>query len=571
MLNYKPVFDECGKLLYIETNLVGNDLLTSSKLNKGFAFTAKEREEFGLLGKLPYTIESLEEQASRVYMQYQLAGTNIAKNIFLNDMHDNNEVLFFKLVSEHLKEMLPIIYTPTMGDVVEKLTTMFHRSRGLYLSYPDRDKLDTILDNRMNPEIDLIVMTDGERILGMGDQGVCGMMIPIAKLMVYTACGGVNPYRMLPIQLDVGTNNQRLLSDPLYYGWRHPRLEGKEYDDFIDQVVNTIQKKFPHIYLHWEDFGRDNARRNLERFRDLMCTFNDDMQGTGAVCLASVLAAVNASKSHLPDHRVIMYGAGTAGVGIADQICAAMMRTGVPADEARAHFWLIDRPGLLLKDTENLLPFQQPYARDAKEVTGWAKDIDGKYNLAEVVKHIKPTILIGTSTQGGAFTQEIVQTMAANVERPIIFPLSNPTEKAEAAPANILNWTKGKALVATGSPFADVNYGGRIYPISQCNNSYVFPGIGLGIIVSKAKRLTDNMIWMAAKTLSDFSPAIKTPGAPILPDLNDVHKISKQIALAVAQQARVDNVTGAAVNADFEKLIAQSFWTPHYVPYHKIK
>ncbi|MBA2654258.1 MAG: NAD-dependent malic enzyme [Gammaproteobacteria bacterium] len=570
MLSYRPIFDEYGELQFIETPLTGHDLLYAPKLNKEFAFSSEERHKFNLLGKLPYNVENIEEQADRIYKQYSEAGSNLNKNIFLNDLHDKNETLFYFVVQNHLKEMLPIIYTPTMSEVVEKLSLQFRRTRGLYLSFPEREAISNILDNRLNPEIDLIIMTDGERILGIGDQGACGMMIPIAKLMVYSVCGGVNPYRMLPIQIDVGTNNQRLLNDPLYYGWRHPRICGKEYDDFIQLIVTTIQKKFPTALLHWEDFGRENARRNLEMYREQLCTFNDDMQGTGAVTLAAILAAIKIARSHLNDQRIVIFGAGTAGVGIADQLYDAMIREGLEPQKANTKFWLVDKQGLLTADIPDLLPFQKKYARDKQETTGWQPNTKGKLGLYETVKYVKPTILIGASTQAGAFTQEIVELMAGMTDRPIIFPLSNPTEKAEAIPINLLNWTHGKALIATGSPFEDVHYHGKTFPVAQCNNSYIFPGIGLGVTVTKARRLTDDMIWMAAKTLSECSPAITTGEGSILPDLNDIRNISQHIALAVAEQARKEGLAQISDEIDLKKLIEKSAWQPKYVPYRKI-
>lgn len=569
MLSYKPVFDEFGELQYIETNLSGAHLLDSPKLNKDFAFSYEERQQFHLLGKLPFNIETLEEQSQRVYRQYLEAGTNFNKNLFLNNLHDKNEILFYRLVSDHLKEMLPIIYTPTMSDVVEKSSLELRRVRGLYLSYPERAEIDKVLDNRLSAEIDIIVITDGERILGIGDQGACGMMIPVAKLMVYCLCGGLNPYRMLPVLIDVGTNNQRLLNDPFYYGWRHPRLSGKEYDKFIDLIVTTIQRKFPKVYLHWEDFGRENARRNLERYRDKMCTFNDDMQGTGAVTLAAILAAVNVTNSSLCDQRIVMFGAGTAGVGIADQLYDALLRQGLSAQEAAARFYLIDKQGLLTEDMLDLLPFQKKYARSAEHVKEWQLNTQGKLSLYEVVKYAKPTILIGTSTQGGAFTQEAIELMASFTDRPIIFPLSNPTEKSEAIPTNLLAWTNGKALIATGSPFQDVNFNNDIITISQCNNSYVFPGIGMGVMVSKATHLSNEMIWMAAKTLSECSPTVKDLHAGLLPDINDIKYVSQRIAYAVAEQARKEGLAQVEATIDLRLKVEKCFWHPRYVPYRK--
>lgn len=569
MLNYKPVFDEFGELQYIETNLTGHELLFAPKLNKEFAFSKEERHEFNLLGKLPFNVETLQEQAERVYKQFLLAGSNIDKNIYLNDLHDKNETLFYKVASDHLAEMLPIIYTPTMGEVIEQLSIEFRRARGLYLSYPERDDLDRILDNRLNPEIDLIVMTDGERILGLGDQGACGMLIPITKLMVYVLCGGVNPYRMLPIQVDVGTNNQRLLDDPMYYGWRHPRLTGKEYDDFIEQVVATINKKFPKVYLHWEDFGRENARRYLEKYRFKMCAFNDDMQGTGAVTLAAILAATEVTQTMLKDHRILIFGAGTAGLGVADQLLDTMIRQGLTSQQGCERFYLIDRQGLLTLDMHDIMPAQKRYARRPEETQHCPTNKIGQIGLYEAVKYFKPSILIGTSALGGAFTQEIVELMSSYVERPIILPLSNPTEKSEAIPHNLLVWSKGKALIATGSPFEPVRINNHVVTISQCNNAYIYPGIGQGVIISKAKLLSNEMIWVAAQTLSKWSPALKDPNGSLLPQITDIQAVSREIAYQVAKQAVEENLAQIPKDSDLKTLVEKSFWKPRYVRYRK--
>jgi malate dehydrogenase (oxaloacetate-decarboxylating) len=570
MVSYKPVFDEYGALQYIETGLTGHDLLCAPKLNKGFAFSHEERRTFNLLGKLPFNVETLAEQTDRIYKQYLQTGTEIEKNIYLNALYDKNEILFYRVVSDHFKEMLPIIYTPTLEEMVEKSSLQFRRTRGLYLSYPEREEIEQILDNGLSPEIDLIVITDGERVLGLGDQGACAMTVSLSKLMVYCLCGGINPYRLLPIQIDVGTNNQRLLNDPMYYGWHHPRIVGKEYDDFIDLIIHTIHKKFPKIYFHWEDLGYENARRNLERFKDKICTFNDEMQGTGAVTLAALLAAINITKTKLSDHRIVMFGAGPTGVGIADQLYDALMRDGLSPEVSRSHFWLIDKSGLLTDNMEDLLPFQRIYARSHLECNGWQPNSKGKFGLYEVVKYVKPSILIGTSNQGGAFTQGIVELMSSYTERPIIFPLSNPTEQSEAIPIHLLNWTNGKALIATGSPFDAVKYNGNTITISQCNNYSLFPGMGLGVILSKAKRLTKDMIWAAAKTLSDHSPAAQDPSGSILPDLNDLQRVSQHIAYAVAEQARMEGIAQLPEDMDIKQLVEKSFWRPQYVPYRRM-
>ena len=545
-----------GKVLYIETNALGQGLLTTPKLNKGSAFSEEERLQFRLLGKLPYGIEDLQQQVTRIYQQFLKKGNDLQKHVYLRSLHDTNETLFYKLISQHLKEMLPIIYTPTVGKAVEQFSHAFRRPRGLYIAYPDREHIDEIIANRLNPEVDIIVMTDGEGVLGIGDQGIGGMDICIAKLMVYVLCGGANPHRLLPIQIDVGTNNEKLLNDPMYLGWRHPRLVGKQYDDMIDRVVSAIQRKLPDVYLHWEDFGRENARRNLQRYQDHLCTFNDDMQGTGAVTLAALLTAIKCTKVPLTEQRVVIFGAGTAGTGIADQLCAGMMREGLSKEHALARFWLVDKQGLLTDKLSDLTEFQQPYARCS----------DTLMDLETVVREIKPTVLIGCSSQGGSFSETMVKTMAAAVERPIIFPLSNPTEKAEATPSDLLRWTEGRALIATGSPFGSVEFNGKTFCISQCNNALIYPGIGLGVVVAKAKRLSDAMLWESCKALSRYTDLESGDGA-LLPDFDQIHPISQTIALAVAEQARKEGAAQVSETVDFSQYVKSQFWLPQYYHY----
>jgi malate dehydrogenase (oxaloacetate-decarboxylating) len=543
-------------------------LLDTPKLNKGCAFTQEERCEFGLSGLLPTQVETLEQQAARMYVQYNEHHTNLGKNIYLNVLHDYNETLFYKLTSEHLEEMLPIIYTPTVGEAVQRFSMEHRKPKGLYISYPDRDKIEKILENRLPPEVDLTVVTDGEAVLGIGDQGIGGINISSAKLMVYSLCGGINPNRVLPIQLDVGTNNQHLLNDPMYLGWRHERITGQQYDDFVDSFVTALKKKFPYIFLHWEDVGRDNARRLLARYNDQMCTFNGDMQGTGVVALACVLAGVSASSLPLQQHRIAIMGAGTAGVGIADQIYGALLRTGLSEQEARQRFYLIDRPGLLTTQGE-LLAFQQPYARDIADMSDWILRDPNYIGLYDVIKNAKPTILIGCSTAAGAFNEEIVRLMADQVERPIIMPLSNPTALAEAKPEDLLQWTEGKAIIATGSPFPDVLYNNKWYRIAQSNNALAFPGIGLGAIAAKAKRMSDDMLWAATQALSQCSPAFHDKMSPLLPKLSEAKMVSAQVALAVAEQARKEGLAQISDDVDLKALIKRIMWTPRYYPYRK--
>lgn len=569
MFEFKTIYTNDGAVSHVETSLTGNDLLSSSKLNKGCGFTHEERETFGLTGLLPSQVETLDQQVARMYVQYHEHHSNLGKNIYLNVLHDYNQTLFYKLASQHLEEMLPIIYTPTVGEAVQRFSMEHRKPKGLYISYQQRHQLEQILDNYVLPEVDLTVVTDGEAVLGIGDQGIGGINISSAKLMVYTLCGGINPNRVLPIQLDVGTNNPHLLNDPMYLGWRHERISGQEYDDFIDLFVKTITKKFPHILLHWEDFGRDNARRILSRYRDEICTFNGDMQGTGVVALSCVLAGVIASGIPLRDHRIAILGAGTAGVGIADQIYGALRRTGLTEQEARDRFWLIDRPGLLTHNV-SLLPFQEPYAHKASDVADWELR-DPKYvSLYDVVKNAKPTILIGCSTVAGAFNEEIVKMMASHVDRPIIMPLSNPTSLAEAKPEDLLNWTEGKAIIATGSPFPNVHYNGVWQRIAQSNNALAFPGIGLGTIAVKAKRLSDDMLWAATEALSNCSPVNQDKMAPLLPKLCEAKMVSQNVALAVAEQARKEGLSRISADADLKEVIRKCMWEPQYYPYKKI-
>ncbi|MDR3478023.1 MAG: NAD-dependent malic enzyme [Gammaproteobacteria bacterium] len=569
MLELKITRNNNGDISGIETSLVGNDLLSTPKLNKGCAFSREEREELKLVGLLPHQIETLEQQVARMHAQYHEHRSNMGKNIYLNVLHDYNETLFYKLVSEHLEEMLPIIYTPTIGEAVERFSMEHRKTRGQYISYPDRDQIEAILENRLPDQVDLIVVTDGEAILGIGDQGIGGINISSAKLMVYTLCAGINPHRVLPIQLDVGTNNKNLLADPMYLGWRHERISGKEYDDFIERFVSAVRKKFPHIFLHWEDIGRDNARQILDRYRDEICTFNDDMQGTGVVTLACILAGVNASGTPLTDQRVIIFGAGTAGVGIADQICDAMQRFGLSKEEAHARFWLLDKEGLLT-DQSQLMPFQQPYAKSHQDIASWKLRDKKHIGLFDVVSHVKPTILIGCSTVAGAFSEEIIKIMAAHVKHPIIMPLSNPTEKAEAKPEDLLNWTQGNALIATGSPFHDVIFQGQQIRIAQSNNAFAFPGIGLGTIAMQAKHVSDDMLWVATETLSRCSPINTNKSAPLLPKLADAKAVSYQVALAVAEQARKEGLAQIDDKISIEQAIKRVIWEPRYYPYRKI-
>ncbi|PFK11365.1 NAD-dependent malic enzyme [Bacillus cereus] len=548
----------------LETTLRGAEVLSTPLLNKGVAFTQNEREELGLKGLLPPAVLTLEEQARRAYEQFSSQPDDLLKNVYLTALHDRNEVLFYRILTDHLREMLPIVYTPTVGVAIQRYSHEYRKPRGVYLSINDSSGIEEAFTNigATAENIDLVVVTDGEGILGIGDWGVGGINIAIGKLAVYTAAVGIDPSRVLPVILDVGTNREELLNNPFYIGNRHPRITGEAYDEFIDTFVQAVNKQFPKALLHWEDFSSRNARKILDKYRHDVCTFNDDIQGTGAVSLAAVLSAVKASGVPLSEHRVVVFGAGTAGIGIADQVRDAMVRVGVSEEESYKRFWCIDRNGLVTDNMEDLLDFQIPYARKEAEVSEWKEnDVIG---LAEVVKHVKPTILIGTSTVAGAFKEEIIKEMASHVERPIILPMSNPTPLAEAKPADLIEWTEGRALVATGSPFEPVTYNGVTYVIGQSNNALIFPGLGLGTIVVRASVMTDGMFAAAAEAVASMVDTSQ-PGAPILPEVEELRNISEMVAIEVAKVAVAEGI--ARVNLsdnDIKMAVQEAMWKPEY-------
>lgn len=567
MLDFKVSRNEQTAEFFIETSITGRHLLCTPQLNKGTAFTHEERRVFELHGTLPNRVETLDEQMKRAYIQFSAYTCRLQQNIYLLNLHDKNQILFYKLVGRHLAEMLPVIYTPIVGSAVQHYSREYRQPRGLYITHADQHRIDEILLNRSNPEVDLIVVTDGEGVLGIGDQGVGGIDIPVAKLMVYGLCGGIDPKRTLPICLDVGTNNQLLLDDPLYLGCRVPRLSGDAYDSFILTFVESIQKHFPHAFLHWEDFGRGNARRILDQFQNKLCTFNDDIQGTGAVTLSALLAACDVTGMDLLDHRIVVFGAGSAGTGISEQIVDALIRKGLSEDQAYGRFWLIDRLGLIMEHDVDLTDAQKQYARKSSDIKGWGIDTKHNPSLADTVEHAKPTILIGCSAQAGAFTQDIIKRMATQCKRPIVFPLSNPDEKCEARPIDILEWSEGRALIATGTAFPEVEYQNRMLPIAQCNNALVFPGIGLGVLAVRATRLSKAMIWAASQALSEFSPSKKDSFLPLLPSLDDAQIVAKHIAVAVAQVAIDTGLAQCNQNTPLVKLIDSLFWEPRYLPF----
>ena len=547
----------------------GNTLLELPLLNKGSAFTADERKNFNLHGLIPHVAETIEEQSQRSYQQYCAFNDAINKHIYLRNIQDTNETLFYHLIENHLTEMMPIIYTPTVGEACQRFSDIYRRHRGIFISYPDRDQIDDILHNVNRRNVKVIVITDGERILGLGDQGIGGMGIPIGKLSLYTACGGISPAYTLPITLDVGTNNQQLLNDPIYMGCRQPRISGEEYYNFVDMVIEAIQRRWPEALIQFEDFAQKNAMPLLEKYRDKICCFNDDIQGTAAVSVGSLIAASRAAKKQLKDQVIAFLGAGSAGCGIAEQIIAQMTAEGLSDAEARKRVFMVDRFGLITENQPNLLDFQRKLAQKPEEVAKWG-NADEIISLLDVVKNAKPTVLIGVSGQPGLFTKEVIETMSDHCDSPIVLPLSNPTSRVEAVPADIIEWTKGKALIATGSPFAPVIYRERIYNISQCNNSYIFPGIGLGVIASGAKRVTDNMLMASSNALADCSPKLQDPNADLLPDLSQIQQISKVIAVKVAQAAMQDGVAPMMDLTDLQQKIEANFWKPEYRQYHRV-
>ena len=549
------------------TRLRGRQVLVDPRTNKGTGFPPEERDALGLVGLMPYKVFTLEQQAARSYAQYSAQPTPLAKNVFLTALHDRNEVLFYRLLTDHLREMLPIVYTPTIGEAIERYSHQYRRPRGVYLSVDAPELIEpSLAATNFDPdEVDLIVATDAEAILGIGDWGVGGIAIAEGKLVVYCAAGGIDPNRAIPVILDVGTNRQELLDDPLYLGNAHPRADQETYDRFIDAYVSAATKLFPDALLHWEDFGADNAHRILERYKSRILTFNDDIEGTGAVNLAAVLSGVAASGVPLVEHRVVVHGEGSAGTGIADQLVDAWVGSGLGEEEARRRIWALGRPGLLTDDMDGLRNFQRPYARPAAEVAGWARDDEGHVPLEEVVRRAAPTILVGTSTQAGAFTEAVVRAMASQCDRPIILPLSNPTRLAEATPADLLRWTDGRALVATGSPFDPVTHDKVTYIIGQANNALIFPGLGLGSIVARASRMTDRMIFASAEAVAGLVDAT-TPGASLLPQINDVRETSVAVAVAVARAAAEDGVARAKLDDDLEAQVRGCMWDPVYRP-----
>ena len=555
---------------YLQTPLSGHELLDQPLLNKGTAFTAAERRELGLTGLLPPGVSTPEVQLARIYGNYRQKTSNLERYIHLVSLQDRNETAFYRLLNEHLVEMMPIIYTPVVGEACQAYSRIYRRSRGLYIAYPQRDSIDAALANLGPQDISIVVVTDGERILGLGDLGVGGMGIPIGKLSLYTVCAGIHPASTLPVILDVGTNNQELLNDPLYVGWRHERIRGAEYDAFVEAFVVALGKRFPRVLLQWEDFARHNAARLLERYRDRLCSFNDDIQGTGAVALAVAMAGAAAGGTRFADQRVVLLGAGSAAAGITRQLVTGMRSDGLSEDEARRRIWLVDAPGLVHSQQQDLDAFKTEFARPFDTVADWA-GAPGHIPLLEVVKRVRPTILIGAAAQPQAFNEAVVREMARHVTRPMILPLSNPTSKCEALPVDLINWTEGRALIATGSPFDDVEYQGRKIRIGQCNNAYIFPGVGLGVIAAQARRVTDAMFIAAARTLSELAPVRRDPSLALVPQLREVREVAQRVAVAVAVQAQRDGVADELPDDELVRRIDATMWTPEYLPYRRVR
>jgi malate dehydrogenase (oxaloacetate-decarboxylating) len=537
-------------------------LLADPLVNRGTAFSESERTQLGLRGLLPAAIETLDQQVARAYAAFAEQPTDIAKHINLRALQDANETVFYELLSQHIEEMLPIVYTPTVGVAAQRFSEIYRRPRGLFISYPDRDRIGEVLRNRPHEEVDIIVVTDGQRVLGLGDQGNGGMGIPIGKLSLYTALGGIEPARTLPIMLDVGTDNAELLDDPVYLGWRHRRVEGDEYDEFIHRFVDAVMEELPDVLLHWEDFATPHALPILKRFRDRLLTFNDDIQGTAAVVLGALSAAATATGSRLRDQTVVMLGAGSAGAGVSEQIVRAMVADGLSDAEARARVYVVDVNGLLTVDRRDLSEAQRRLAQPRAAVA--AADPESAPRLRDVVSAVHPTALLGFSSAAGAFGEEVVRSMGAHVTRPIIMPLSNPTSRSEARPQDLADWTDGRALIATGSPFPPMQIGDKLVPVAQCNNVFAFPGIGLAVTAVGATRITDPMLTAAATAVGAAAPVHGDPRAPLLPPRSKLVDTANIVARAVARAAISDGVAPELSGEEIDAAIAATRWQPSY-------
>jgi malate dehydrogenase (oxaloacetate-decarboxylating) len=555
-------------LTKLSPHLRGHVLLETPALNKGTAFTLAERQALGLDGLLPPVVESIEEQSVRAYKAYLRKHDDLERHIYLRQLQDTNEVLFYRLLLDHIEEMLPIVYTPVVAEACQEFSHIYRRPRGLIISYPLRNQIESLLRNRPHKDVSVIVVTDGERILGIGDQGVGGLGIPIGKLSLYTLIGGMPPTQTLPVILDVGTNNEERLADPEYLGWRHERITGDAYFDFVDQFVQAVKKELPDTLLQWEDFAKAYARPLLDRYRDQLLTFNDDIQGTAAVTAGAIFSAVRVSGRPLRDQQIVMLGAGSAGIGVADFLREAMVADGLSQQEARSRFWLANRDGVLHSQRMDLSEEQGVYAQPLERLANFPRSLpNNQVGLSDVIHKIDASILIGLSTLPSAFSESIVREMARKCQRPIILPLSNPTSKSEAVPEDLLRWTAGRALIATGSPFPDVDYNGRQMRISQCNNVYIFPAVGLALLATRARRVTDGMFLAAAHALAGQSPALTDPAAPLLPALTGIRRAAIEIAFAVAEQAQREGLSPKTPPESLRDAIIASQWAPRYPSY----
>jgi malate dehydrogenase (oxaloacetate-decarboxylating) len=549
-------------------SLDGFGLLNSPRWNKGTAFTDQERDIFHLHGLLPPHVGSLDEQIERRLRALNQQGTAFNKYSFLRDLQDANETLFYALLVRNIEQMLPLVYTPTVGEGCQRFSEIWRKPRGLFLSYPNKDRIERILSHSGYDCVKCIVVSDGERILGLGDQGAGGMGIPIGKMALYTALGGIHPEHCLPILLDVGTDNEDRLKNPIYIGWRNHRIRGEEYDAFVDVFVQAVKQRWPQVLLQWEDFAGSNAARFLARYRDQLCTFNDDIQGTAAVATATLLSAIHVTGVSLEQQKIVVVGFGSAGIGITNLLAQFMQDRGLSEEEARNRFYGVDRYGLVIEEMKDLRPEQKVYARKEQEVRAWNRS-DGEIDLLEVVRQVKPTVLIGVSGQGGAFTEAAVREMAKHIARPVIFPLSNPTSRSEATPQDLIDWTEGRALIGTGTAFAPVTVGGKNVPIAQTNNSYIFPGLALGIVASKARRVTDAMVKAAAKELVRHLPTQTNKQASLLPPLSEARQLAELIGRAVGMQAIQEGQALVADEAGLERELQANIWKPVYVPYKR--
>jgi malate dehydrogenase (oxaloacetate-decarboxylating) len=555
----------------VRTRLSGYELLLNPRLNKGTAFTEEERDAFALHGLLPPHVGTLEDQRERRKRVLDSRPTAFGKYSNMRDLQDNNETLFYSLIAHNVEELLPIVYTPAVGEGCQRFSEIWRRPRGLFISYPNQHRMQQMLADPRYDDVRCIVVSDGERILGLGDQGAGGIGIPIGKMALYTALGGIPPEHCLPILLDVGTDNQALFNDPIYIGWQHHRIRGQQYDDFVEAFVSAVERRWPHILLQWEDFAGSNASRLLDRYRHRLCSFNDDIQGTAAVTTATLLAAIHATGIPLQEQTIAMFGSGAAGIGIVNLLIAAMKEEGLSDEQARCRIYAFNRYGLLVEGCKGMRPDQLPLARKRTDVAGWKLAGADDISLLDVVRNARVTALVGVSAQAGAFTQEIVRAMALHSPRPIIFPLSNPTSKSEAVPADLLQWTEGRALIGTGSPYAPVEFGGRMVHIAQVNNSYIFPGLALGILVSRARRVTDGMIMAAAKALAALSPARQDKCAALLPPIADSRKVSLVVAEAVGQQAIAEAVAELPGETTLSAQLRDYVWEPVYHPYERVR